>query len=153
MTTITAAYEIYLAVLFAFPQTPARQCLINRREIVVGAIESSMRTYPEMPPQLFVAVGFLETHLGCARGEGGNWGAPISPTRRHVAGTPMHAARALWRSYEVCGDWEAATRRFRTGLCRNTIIGTRYGRNAIRFARSIRFQVMASREYEMRISR
>lgn len=150
-------YELYVAVLIAFPQSPARQCLINRGQVVQQAIQDSMRVYPDMPPQLFVAVGFLETHLGCARGEGGNWGAPISPTQRHTAGTPMHAARALWRSYQVCGDWEKAARRFRTGLCNprhptNQTIGERYGRLAIQVAARLRIQVLAGREYETRVS-
>jgi hypothetical protein len=64
----------------------------------------------------------LETHLGCDRASGGNWGAPISPNRRATAGTHMHAGRALATSYRVCtvngqNSWRRAISRFRCGRC------------------------------------
>lgn len=69
------------------------------------------------PLDLMASVAFLETHLGCDVNEGGNWGAPVSPSQRHRAGTHMHAARALSNGYIHCGTWEGAVLRFHTGLC------------------------------------
>lgn len=71
-----------------------------------------------VPAGVLFAVGFSETHLGCARNEGGNWGAPISATQRHVAGPPIRAAHILARGYRHCGDWRMAIAFFRSGLCR-----------------------------------
>lgn len=62
-------------------------------------------------------MAFAETHLGCDHNEGGNWGAPIDAQHRHTAGTHMSAVRILSRSYTVCGNWDGAVMRFRTGLC------------------------------------
>jgi hypothetical protein len=149
--TENIAAEIVTAILMRFPQSPARNCIMARRQHIESVLVSSANIYPEMPVEIIATVGFLETHLGCARGEGGNWGAPISPLRRHIPGTPLQAARALWRSYEVCGNWEGAARRFRTGLCRPTIVGTRYGRMAVNVARSIRMQVLRNRESDTRV--
>lgn len=72
-----------------------------------------------VPAGVMLVVGFMETHLGCDRNEGGNWGAPIDPQHRHTAGTPLQAAHALAVSYQRCGgqDWARAVGRFRSGLC------------------------------------
>lgn len=150
-TTAMLAAEIVTAILVRYPMTPARECIIARRQHIERVLVDSYNTYPQMPMEMIATIGFLETHLGCARGEGGNWGAPISVQQRHVAGTPMQAATALWRSYQVCGDWEGAARRFRTGLCRPTIVGIRYGALAMNVSRGIRMQIHANREYETRI--
>lgn len=72
---------------------------------------------PPIPPEVLMVVGFVETHLGCDEGEGGNWGAPIDADHRHAAGTHMHAAYSLARGYVRCGSWDGAIMRFRTGLC------------------------------------
>jgi hypothetical protein len=85
------------------------------------------------------------------------WLVEIVPAKRAVVHTERNDGVRVAQSFQSATimwqwDWEAATRRFRTGLCRNTIVGTRYGRNAIRFARAIRMQVIAGREYETRIS-
>jgi hypothetical protein len=135
--------EAITAILALFPYMSGnnRQCIINNRAQIEHVLVQTQRQYPVMPTEVFVAVGFLETHLGCDQGEGGNWGAPISPTRRHVAGTPMQAATALWHSYEVCRTWEGAARRFRTGLCHPTTTGTPYARRAINVANRLRSQV------------
>ena len=154
---MTIAHELFLAVLLNWPMTPARECIMSHQNMIEDVIHSSINLYPSMPPEMIVSVGFHETHLGCARNEGGNWGAPISPQQRHIAGTPIQAARALWRSYEVCGNWEGAARRFRTGLCnpRNPTIkdiGERYGRSVIRAANSLRMQVSRIREADQSYS-
>lgn len=143
---ITAA-EVLMAFLTLFPHTPARQCLIDRRVQIEQVLDNSRAMYPQMPIEMIATIGFMETHLGCDRGEGGNWGAPISPTQRHVAGRPIQAAAALWRSYQVCGSWEAAARRFRTGLCRPTVTGTPYARTAMSVVTRLTTQIERNREY------
>lgn len=152
MTTFEVlAAEIVTAMIVRYPRTPARYCIAARHQQIESVLVASRIAYPDMPMEMIATIGLLETHLGCARGEGGNWGAPISPRQRHVAGTPMHAARALWRSYEVCHNWEGAARRFRTGLCGHTPVGDRYGRLAMNVAYNVRMQVLANREYETRV--
>jgi len=85
-----------------------------------------------VPASVLLAVGRRESHWACAPGEG-SWGAPRPRTARqrripgqtwrHIAGTPMDAARALASSYAVCGEadgaptWTMAVGRFRSGLC------------------------------------
>ena len=81
-------------------------------EDVTAASEAS-----GVPPSILLTVGFLESHLGVDAGEGGNYGAPVDHLHRHTAGTALHAARALARSYEICGTWFRAITRFRSGLC------------------------------------
>lgn len=132
--------EAVTAILALFPYMSGnnRQCIIEHRTQIEQVLVEAQRQYPAMPTEVLTAVGFMETHLGCDQGEGGNWGAPISATRRHVAGTPMQAATILWHSYEVCGTWEGATRRFRTGLCRNTMVGSPYSRRAMSVASRLR---------------
>ena len=138
--------EAITAILALFPYMSGnnRQCIIEHRTQIEHVLVEAQRQYPRMPTEVFVAIGFLETHLGCDQGEGGNWGAPRSITQRHVAGTPMQAATALWHSYEVCGTWEGAARRFRTGLCTNTPVGIPYSRTAMRVANRLRMVVQNS---------
>ena len=134
------------AVLALFPAMSGgnRACIEARRVRIAEQIEDTMRAYATVRPALMVAVAFSETHLGCDRGEGGGWGAPISRYRRHTAGTHLHAAAVLARSMEVCrGDELSAVRRFRTGLCdprRQSSsalvgrVGDRYGRRVLGLA-------------------
>ncbi len=139
--------ELLMAVVLHFPHTPARECLLQRQEVIEVAIEEARVAFPQMPSQLFVAVGFWETHLGCDANENGNWGAPISATQRHVAGTPFQAARILWRSYQVCGDWLGAARRFRTGNCTPSEIGSRYANGVLRLSQQLETLAQRTREY------
>lgn len=92
-------------------------CLERRRE-EIAAIAARAERETGVPAGLLLVVGMNETHLGCARNEGGGWGAPINRHHRHTAGTPLRAAQALAWSYRVCGTWEGAVGRFRSGLCR-----------------------------------
>lgn len=137
------ATQIVTALLSLYPHMSGhnRQCIIDRRSQIESVLQEAQRTYPDMPVEMFATVGFLETHLGCDINEGGNWGAPISATRRHVAGTPMQAAGVLWRSYERCHTWEGAMRRFRTGLCHPTTTGTHYSRVGMRIANRLRIKI------------
>jgi len=132
--------EAVTAILALFPYMSGnnRQCIMEHRTQIESVLVEAQRQYPEMPTEVLTAVGFMETHLGCDQGEGGNWGAPISATRRHIAGTPMQAATILWHSYQVCGTWEGAARRFRTGLCRPTTTGAPYAQRAINVANRLR---------------
>lgn len=149
--------ELVTAVLALWPVMSGanRACIEQRRVRIAEQVEESVRVYPTIRASLLVAIAFQETHLGCDRNEGGNWGAPISPTRRHVAGTHLHAARILSRSMEVChGDELSAARRFRTGLCdprRQSSsalvgrVGEAYGRRVLRMAARIEAQVRGHR--------
>lgn len=139
---ITAA-DVVTAILAIFPYMSGdnRQCIINNRSNIENVLTQSQQRFPQMPIEVLATIGFIETHLGCDRGEGGNWGAPISPTQRHVAGTPMQAAVALWHGYQVCGTWEGATRRFRTGLCTPNPTNIPYSRTAMRLVNRIRVHV------------
>ena len=139
--------DVVTAILALYPYMSGnnRQCIIEHRSQIEHVLVEAQRQYPAMPTEVFASIGFMETHLGCDQGVGGNWGAPISSAQRHVAGTPMQAATALWRSYEVCGSWDGAARRFRTGLCRQTVIGTRYSRIAGQITNRIRVNIDSSR--------
>jgi hypothetical protein len=106
-----------LVALLSLLRGPQSACIESRRDVIIAAAEAGERDHG-VPPVILLVIGFAESHLGCDVGEGGGWGAPISRTRRHTAGTPDHAARALARSYEVCGTWLGAVSRFRCGLCR-----------------------------------
>lgn len=149
---ITAA-EVITAILVLYPHMSGnnRQCIMERRAQIEQVLVEAQRQYPEMPTEVFATIGFMETHLGCDQGEGGNWGAPLSPQQRHIAGAPIQAATALWRSYQVCGTWDGAARRFRTGLCRPTVIGTRYSTIANQITNRIRLNVDSSREHSRRL--
>ena len=133
------ATEIIAAFLSLHPHSPANNCIVSRREVIEEALNTSQTTYPQMPIEMFATIGYMETHMGCYGN--GNWGAPISARQRHIAGPPARAAAILWHSFEVCGNWEAAARRFRTGLCGHTTIGDRYSRTAMQIANSIRMEV------------
>lgn len=114
---MTLAHLIFVALMALFPRTPARACLTARQTQIEAQADDAMRAR-NVPPGVLIAVGFMESHLGCDRASGGCWGAPISPTRRHTAGSPDHAARALETSFRRCGNWRGAISRFRCGLCR-----------------------------------
>ena len=137
--------ELLAAILSVFLHSPARQCIIDHRAQIEHVFEMSRQAYPEMPIEFVGAVGFAETHLGCDHREGGNWGAPISPTRRHTAGTPMQAVGAIWHSYQMCGTWEGAVRRFNTGVCGPTPRGNNYARIITGVVRRVRARVDATR--------
>jgi hypothetical protein len=115
--TIVAAF----LAIFPYMNGNNRQCIEQQQPRIIHQLrEVAQPTVPGLPAppvELTASVAFLETHLGCDINEGGNWGAPVSATRRHTAGTHMHAVHALSVGYVRCGSWEGAVRRFRTGLC------------------------------------
>ena len=109
--------NLVFALLLLFGGSPRAECIKRRLPEITTRLEAAETTYG-VPRGLLLAVGFLESHLGCAPGSGGCWGAPVSRNARGTAGTSDHAARALARSREVCGTWLGAVSRFRCGLCR-----------------------------------
>jgi len=111
--------ELLVALLSLWRHMRYRECIEAHRAQIVAVAEAGEREYG-VPAGLSLVTGFFETHLGCAHGEGGNWGAPIDRFHRHTAGTPMHAVRAMAASYRVCGTWVGAVGRFRSGLCHPT---------------------------------
>ena len=121
------------AILSIFPYMSGnnRACIERNFDDIAMVAEAAERDMG-VPPAVILAVGFLETHLGCDQGEGGNWGAPISRTRRHTAGTPAQAALALSHGYQVCHTWVGAISRFRSGQCRIPARMANYPRNAVR---------------------
>jgi hypothetical protein len=104
---------LVVSLLAIYPHTPARMCM-ERRQVEIGQQATDAAAATGVPIELLAAVGFHESHVGCDEAD---WGAPVDRFHRHIAGTPLHAARALARSYEVCGDWRGAVTRFRSGLC------------------------------------
>lgn len=129
---MTMAQLLLAALLQIFPYMSGnnRACIQRNFESIARVAEYAERNH-HVPAAIMLSVGFLETHLGCDIGEGGNWGAPISASRRHVAGTPEQAAIVLERSYQVCHTWVGAISRFRSGLCRIPEHMNHYPMNAL----------------------
>lgn len=130
---------ILAALLAIFPHMSHgnRQCIIDhqpRLEVQLQEVSQPIEPGAPVPPtEVTATVAFLETHLGCDHGEGGNWGAPIDRNHRHTAGTHMDAVTSLVHGYQECGTWEGAVFRFRTGVCnpaqgapQTGVIGTDY---------------------------
>ena len=119
---------LLLAALLALSRPPAeiRRRLDARRDAIVAQAARAADAHG-VPVGLLLVVAFLESHVGQDRGSGGCWGAPASPRRRNVAGTAAHSARALARSFEVCGgaSWLRAVTRYRSGRCvfRRRLVG------------------------------
>lgn len=110
----------WLAALLLAVRVPARErsCILARRETIAASADAAAAAHG-VPVALLLSVAYLESHLGCSRGSGGCWGAPISRTRRGVAGGPDRAASALALGYRRCGGTdEGAVSSFRWGLCR-----------------------------------
>lgn len=116
-TYMTLAQLLFAAILLIFPNTPSRACLMAHQANIEADITRSSATY-SVPAGLLVSVAFNETHLGCDRGSGGCWGAPIDAQHRHTAGNSDSAARVLRTGYDRChNSWRGAVSRFRCGLC------------------------------------
>jgi hypothetical protein len=113
---VTAAAWL-TALLLAFPSLAHRTCVRRRAGEIAAAAEAAARRH-EVPVGLLLSVAVLESHLGCNPRSGGCWGAPISRTRRAVAGTADHAASALALGLRRCGSDEGAIAHFRWGHCR-----------------------------------
>ena len=112
--TAAQALAALLAVLPA--RRPYAACLTARTERVIADADAASREHG-VPVALLLSVGYAESHLGCARGSGGCWGAPVSRTARHTAGRASHAASALALGHRRCGTWMGALAHFRGGRC------------------------------------
>lgn len=129
---MTVAQLLLSALLALFPYMSGgnRVCIVRNFNSIAQVADAAERENG-VPAAVMLSVGFLETHLGCDVGEGGNWGAPISPTRRHVAGAPRQAAVALQHGFQRCGSWLGAISRFRSGQCVIPQTMARYPRMAM----------------------
>lgn len=112
--TAAQALAALLAVLPA--RRPYRACLTARAPRVIADADAASREHG-VPVALLLSVGYAESHLGCARGSGGCWGAPVSRLHRHTAGRASHAASALALGHRRCGTWAGALGHFRCGRC------------------------------------
>jgi hypothetical protein len=115
---VTAA--AWLVALLLAVRVPAaeRACIVARRDTIAASATAAAEAH-SIPVALLLSVAYLESHLGCSRGSGGCWGAPISRARRGVAGGADRAASALALGYRRCGGTdEGAVSSFRWGLCR-----------------------------------
>lgn len=113
---MTAAHAL-AALLAVLPlRRPYAACLAARTERVIADADAASRAHG-VPVALLLAVGYAESHLGCARGSGGCWGAPASRTARHAPGRASHAASALALGHRRCGTWMGALAHFRGGRC------------------------------------
>lgn len=139
----TAATRYVDGILAMFPTAPARSVQsIRARQTTIEQNLLASESIHGVPMGIMLMVAWAETHVGGDINEGGNWGAPIDPQHRHTAGTPLHAARALRRSYEVCGSWYRAVARFRSGLCRpHNPTHQRYTRTVTYLARRLYLRV------------
>jgi len=120
-----------LAALFAvMGHSPAQARMERARDSIIADADAASSLH-DVPVELLLVVGYLETHLGTDAGEGGGWGAPIDRRHRHTAGTAATAARVLRTSFAVCGSWRGAVSRFRSGLCRPPGFAVDYVRRAM----------------------
>lgn len=108
-----------LVALLSLYRPPADvRARIVARQDQIAAQAAAVSEATGVPSGLILVAGLFERKLGADRGSGGNWGAPVSRFRRHTAGTPLHAARAMAWSFRVCGgSWLRASHRFRCGRC------------------------------------
>ena len=120
------ALQWVAALLLVYPHMGHKACVVARQESIAAAAEAAATTY-HVPVVLLLAVGFLETHLGCDPRSGGNWGAPASRAHRDRAGTPATAASALAFGYRHCPSDAGAVNFFRWGVCAIPAHYTGYG--------------------------
>jgi hypothetical protein len=134
MDVITLARALVAALITLIPHSPALTCIRARSERIAAAIASA-QTDRGVPAALMLSTGFMETFDGCARNEGGGWGAPRDFQHRHIAGTADDAARVLSNGYRHCGSWPGAVHWFRSGLCASSnAVHAEYTHRVIRFA-------------------
>jgi hypothetical protein len=127
---------LLVALLALFSSTPRTRCIERRAPEIAAEASASAARY-DVPPALLLAIGMHESALGCDPRAGGSWGAPISRTRRAVAGTSDHAASALALGHSRCRTWLGAVSHFRCGRCRCPPLVGYEPRDAMRLARRI----------------
>ena len=87
-----------------------RQCIDEHQQTIAASAEGAARNF-DVPVQLLLVQGFLESHWGCDPRSNGSWGSQIENGRRHTDDGPRRAARDLAHSYQFCGTWEGAISR------------------------------------------
>jgi hypothetical protein len=118
----TAAFLAMLLALYRPPQNIAR-CLERRHDRIIAQADAAAEAH-QVPVTILLVTAFLETHIGCDRGEGDGWGAPAHASTPHVAGTADNAASSLALGFRTCHTWLSAVRNYRRGLCdREPLIG------------------------------
>lgn len=126
-------HAMLLQLLLTFPSGPHQDCIRSRAPQIERQAARAVRRHRSVPPEMLIAVGFQETHLGCVRGIG--WGARL---RRSDRGNPaMAAARSLERGLRVCENRSGALRFFRTGKCRESDVGSPYASRVLALASRI----------------
>lgn len=113
---MTAAEALALLLALLPARRPYAACLAARTARVTADADAASREHG-VPVRLLLAVGYAESHLGCAPRSGGCWGAPVSRTALHTAGRASHAASALALGHRRCGTWTGAVAHFRCGRC------------------------------------
>jgi hypothetical protein len=127
MQTVAAALLAALLALYPGPRSRDIELRLDRLSETARLAADAYG----VPYAVLISVAFRESHLGLDRASGGCWGAPKDRRHRNVAGTAGDAARALRRSYEVCGTWRGAISRFRIGLCRPTRATAQYNSEVV----------------------
>jgi hypothetical protein len=116
VVAVTAAQALALMLAMLPVRRPHRGCIDTRRASIVTQADAAVAA-TGVPVRLLLAVGYAESHLGCAPRSGGCWGAPASRAARHTAGRASHAASALALGHRRCGTWRGALGHFRCGRC------------------------------------
>jgi hypothetical protein len=130
--------SLITSLLLLYPSGPHQECIRSRSHQIAHQVEIAIRAHRSVKAESLIAIGFMETHLGCARGIG--WGASLLSTDR---GNPaMTAARILETGLRVCRSEEGSFRFYRTGRCSESFIGSPYARRAISLSRRIAIAAM-----------
>ena len=93
-----SAAAVLSALLTLLPVPAARRACIVSHRGAIGRDADAVSARYGVPVSVLLAVGYLESHLGCAPRSGGCWGAPISPRRRApgCSTRPLSRAAPAW---------------------------------------------------------
>lgn len=113
------ALQALTALLMILP-VPARyrQCIAARREAIIAQAAEAADLH-QIPVELLLVTGYLESHLGCANLSGG-WGVRLPRALRTASQPHLHvvrAASALAFGYRRCRTELGALAHFRYGRC------------------------------------
>lgn len=108
--------EAFAAILSLLSHVLYDDCIHRRRDAIIEDATQAATAHG-VPVRLLLAVGFRESHWGCAPASGGCWGAPRDRAHRSTAGRAAHAASALRLGHSRCGSWVGAVAHFRCGAC------------------------------------
>lgn len=110
--------QMFLVILMSLLHVRAdyAACIRRNQTRIADSANRSAERF-DVPVDVLLTVAYLESHLGCANGSGGCWGAPINRSHRNQAGGSDQAAAALAWGYARCGSDLGAISHFRCGLC------------------------------------